>query len=316
MRLSQRAFGRRGTRPAAALFATGLILLSVLLASPAAAAGQVSQQRFASETLQRDYPYTLYLPEGYAVSHQAYPVIYLLHGSFGSETDWVQGGRLRQTADRLIRLGVIPPVVIVMPGAESWWIDGHNEAARTAFFEDLVPHIEESWHVVPEREWRGVAGLSAGGFGALNFALERPEMFAAVAAFSPASYHPLPPDNSSAWRHPSFQRDGSFDAELWERSNYTAHLDDYLAQELTVPVYLTAGDRDRLNAVHHARLVQHALEPRQPGDVRLDVLPGGHTWRVWRASLPRGLSFMARHLQAPVPLESDDAPVPAPAPDR
>ncbi|GHE21822.1 alpha/beta hydrolase [Halomonas urumqiensis] len=281
-------------------------------ASSAHAAGQVSHQSFPSQVLERDYPYTLYLPEGYAVSNQAYPVIYLLHGSFGSETDWVDSGLLRRTADRMIRLGVIPPVVIVMPGSESWWIDGYNESARTAFMDELIPHIEDSWHVVPEREWRGVAGLSAGGFGALNFAFEFPERFAAVAAFSPASYHPLPPEQSSAWRHPAFQRNGEFDPTLWEQTNYTAHLDAYLAGDTMVPVYLTAGGRDHLNAVHHARLLQSALLPHQPANVRLDVLPGGHTWRVWRASLPRGLSFMSRHLREPVPFEGDDAQVVAP----
>ncbi|MFW6346154.1 MAG: alpha/beta hydrolase [Halomonas sp.] len=295
-----------------AMLWSGVTALALLLGTSSASAGQVSQHSFVSPTLEREYRYSLYLPEGYAVSNQAYPVLYLLHGSFGSETDWVRSGRLRRTADRLIERGDIPPLVIVMPGSESWWIDGHNGAERSAFFDDLIPHIEQTWHVVPERDWRGVAGLSAGGFGALNFALERPELFAAVAAFSPASYHPLPPQNSSAWRHPAFQRDGAFDTELWERTNYRAHLDDYLAQSTTVPVYLTAGDRDRLNAVHHARLIENALRPRQPGDVRLDVLPGGHTWRVWRASLPRGLSFLARHLEGPVPIETDDAEVEEP----
>ncbi len=291
---------------------TTLLLLGLLSAATASAAGQVSEQRFHSEHLGRDYPYTLYLPEGYAVSNLAYPVVYLLHGSFGSESDWARKGGLRRTVDRLIRLGVIPPVVIVMPGSQSWWIDGHNEPARSAFLQDLVPHIETNWHVVPEREWRGVAGLSAGGFGAVNLALSYPAFFGAAAAFSPASYHPLPPDNSSAWRHPAFVRNGEFDTALWKRTNYTAHLDGYLSQELVVPLYLSAGDRDRLNAVHHARLLKRALEPHQLGQVHLDVLPGGHTWRVWRASLPRGLDFMFRHLKEPLPIEREDARIELP----
>ncbi|HSP58649.1 MAG TPA: alpha/beta hydrolase-fold protein [Halomonas sp.] len=271
------------------------------------AAGQVSEHVFFSETLGRDYPYTLYLPEGYAVSHQAFPVVYLLHGSFGSETDWVRGGRLRQTVDRLIRLGVIPPLLIVMPGSQSWWIDGVNEQARTAFLDDLIPHIEDSWHVVAKREWRGVAGLSAGGFGAVNFALEHPERFGAAAAFSPAVYHPLPPADSSAWYHPAFERDGEFDQDLWEQRNYTAHLENYLAKDTVVPLYLTAGHVDRFNTEHHARLLKRSLESHQPGQVPMDVLPGGHTWRVWRASLPRGFDFMFRYLNGPVALESDAA---------
>lgn len=286
-----------------------LLLLGLAWGTTTLAAGQVSEHSFRSDNLGRDYPYTLYLPEGYAVSNQAYPVIYLLHGSFGDEHDWTQRGRLRRTVDRLIRLGVIPPLVVVMPGSQSWWIDGHNEAARSAFLQELMPHIEKNWHVVPEREWRGVAGLSAGGFGAVNFALSHPGLFGAAAAFSPASYHPLPPDNSSAWRHPAFIDDGEFDTALWERTNYPAHLEGYLSQERVVPLYLSAGGRDRLNAVHHAQLLKRALEPYQLGQVHLDVLPGGHTWRVWRASLPRGLDFMFRHLRGPLPIDSENAQV-------
>ncbi|AMC99402.1 alpha/beta hydrolase [Halomonas chromatireducens] len=281
------------------------LVFGLLLGTTPALAGEVTHHRFHSTVLERDYAYTLYLPPGYRESNLAYPVLYLLHGSFGSESDWVERGALKETADRLIRQGVIPPVVIVMPGSESWWIDGYNQAARTSFFEDLVPRVEASWQVVPQREWRGVAGLSAGGYGSLNFALERPELFGAAAALSPASYHPLPPANSSANRHPAFLDDnGQFDTELWQRRNYTAYLDRYLERGIVVPIYLSAGNRDVYNAEHHARLVHQALKHHQPDLVPLNVLGGGHTWRVWRASLPSALEWMFQFLQGPVPLET------------
>ncbi|SDK37106.1 alpha/beta hydrolase [Billgrantia gudaonensis] len=278
-------------------------MLVLLFCSPLLA-GQISHHRFASAVLGRDYPYTLYLPDGYRSAQQAYPAIYLLHGSFGDASDWVERGGLERTADRLIREGVIPPAVIVMPGSRSWWIDGYNEPARRAFFDDLIPHVEATWQVVPERAWRGVAGLSAGGYGSVNFALERPERFAAAAALSPASYHPLPPDDSSAWRHPAFlDAAGEFDVALWKARNYTAHLDAYLAGELVVPLYLSAGDRDVFNALHHTRLIYQALEPNQPYRITLETFSGGHTWRVWRASLPGALTWMFGFLEGPVPLE-------------
>ena len=271
----------------------------------AAQAGEVTFHRFSSDILGRDYPYALYLPDSYRDSNLAYPVLYLLHGSFGRERDWVENGHLKQTADRMIRDGLIPPVVIVMPGSQSWWIDGYNEAARSAFFDELMPYVEETWQVVPLREWRAVAGLSAGGYGALNFALERPELFATAAALSPASYHPLPPRNSSAWRHPAFlDATGSFDEALWQQRNYTAHLDSYVERGEVVPIYLSAGNRDVYNAEHHARLVRQALAPHQPDHIAMEVLRGGHTWRVWRTSLPSALAWMARFLLGPVPLET------------
>jgi len=281
-----------------------VITFLLLLLTWPALAGQVSHHQFPSATLGRDYPYTLYLPDGYHDAGLDYPVIYLLHGSFGSDRDWVGRGALKRIADRMIRQGRIPPAVIVMPGSRSWWVDGHNEQARSAFFEELLPHVEGLWRVVPKREWRGIAGLSAGGFGTVNFMLERPELFAAAAALSPASYYPLPPADSTARRHPAFlTADNRFDADLWRRLNYPAHLEHYLAQERVVPLYLSAGSRDAYDAVTHARRLQAALQPHQPGEVRLEVFPGGHTWRVWRASLEPALAFMFRYLKPPLPAE-------------
>lgn len=288
-----------------AFMRTLVALLAALWYGPTLQAGEVTYHHFASEVLGRDYHYTLYVPDGYHEANQAYPILYLLHGSFGSERDWVERGGIEQTADRMIRDGIIPPMVIVMPGSESWWIDGHNEAARSAFLDELMPYVEETWRVVPQREWRAIAGLSAGGYGTLNFVLERPDLFAAAAALSPASYHPLPPRNSSAWRHPAFlDPKGEFDEALWQRHNYTAHLDNYLEREVVVPLYLSAGNRDAYNAEHHARLVRQALAPHQPDLVAMEVLSGGHTWRVWRASLPNALAWMGRFLQGPVPFET------------
>lgn len=283
-------------------------------------ASEVEHHQFFSPTLGYDYPYTIYLPENYDAQATApFPVIYMLHGSFGTDRDWVSRGNLQQVADRLINAGHIPPAVYVMPGSRSWWVDGHNEPARSAFFDDLMPHIEATYHVGQERHLRGVAGLSAGGYGALNFALERPELFAAVAALSPASYAPLPPRNSSAWRHPAFiNEQGQFDRALWESLNYTAHLEEYRfrvtprgteeqADTPHVPLYISAGRRDVYDAEFHARLLRQAMERIQPDDVRLDLYPGGHTWQVWRASLPAALNFMFQHVGHGHRLESAES---------
>ncbi len=287
------------------------VVMSTFLLSAPALAGEVSRHAFPSPVLGDNYPYTLYLPDGYQVdAAEPYPVVYMLHGSFGNEHDWVSRGQLARTVDRLIDAGHLPPAVFVMPGSRSWWVDGYNEPARRAFFDDLMPHIETTYRVGTTRAKRGVAGLSAGGYGALNFALERPDLFAAVAALSPASYVPAPPRNSSAHRHPAFlDAQGEFDQALWQRLNYPAHLEDYRlavapgannepSATPPVPLYISAGRRDEFDAEYHARQLRQAIERIQPGQVRLDLYPGGHTWRVWRASLPAALTFLFQYVGA------------------
>ncbi|MGQ7844033.1 alpha/beta hydrolase [Granulosicoccus sp. 3-233] len=264
-------------------------------------AGEITAHRFDSATLDRDYAYTIYLPDGYDDDDLHYPVLYLLHGSGGDENTWAVNGRVHQTLDNLIDAGDIPPMVVVMPGSLSWWVDGHNENARTAFFDDLLPHIEQTWAVIAERKGRLVAGLSAGGYGAVNFSLERPDLFAAASALSPAVYVPLPPMNSSAHRVATYQGDdGQFDPDLWEKLNYTNYLEAYRQQDRVVPMYINSGDHDVFNIAYHGAVLFNTLLEHQPGQVEFRVMDGDHEWHVWIKGLRDSLPFMARYISRPI----------------
>lgn len=259
-------------------------------------AGQVSVVSFDSDTLGKPYPYSIYIPESPLAEGHSYPVVYLLHGSFGSATDWLEQGNLEATTDALIATGAIPPTVVVMPGSESWWLDGHNEAAATAFLNDLIPHIEATYPVSRERGGRFVGGLSAGGYGATRFALMRPDLFAAAAALSPATYLPLPPLNSSAHRHPAFiDASGNFDETLWRDRNYTHYWDAYRESSFTVAFYINSGDHDEYAIAFHAAVLFETLRQHQPDAVELRIVDGAHTWDVWRATLPDALHFLLSH---------------------
>lgn len=276
------------------------IVLTIILSAVTATArcGEVDTATFDSKTLGKPYPYSIYIPVEAPAKGTSYPVVYLLHGSFGSATDWLEQGALKATADALIRDGIIPPTVVVMPGSRSWWLDGHNEAAATAFLSDLIPHIESTYPVSQERSGRFVAGLSAGGYGATRFALMHPERFAAAAALSPATYVPLPPANSSAYRHPAFlDGAGHFDQELWQRNNYTAYWDDYRESGMTVAFYINSGDHDEFAIAYHAALLYETLRQHQPEDVELRIVDGAHNWEVWRSTLPDTLTFLLSHYQ-------------------
>ncbi|MDF1873046.1 alpha/beta hydrolase-fold protein [Vannielia sp.] len=263
-------------------------------------AGEIATYSFASETLEREYAYTVYLPDGYDESGLSYPHMYLLHGSGGDETNWVIKGQAKRVLDEAIADGTIPPAVVIMPGSLSWWVDGYNEPAETAFFDDLIPHIEATWRVIPEREGRVVGGLSAGGYGTVNFVLEHPDMFAAGAAMSPASYLPQPPESSSANRHATYlDAEGNYDPEKWTELNYTAYLDDYLAGDIVVPLYINSGDHDVFDIAYHGAVLYQKLREHQPTDVEYRVVDGDHEWRVWAETLPEALEYVFSHTVLP-----------------
>ena len=152
----------------------------------AAYAGEIRAESLPSKALGRAMPYEIYLPDGYESGRQHYPVLYLLHGAGGDERSWSERGHIREKADQLIASGAIPPAIIVMPGCPAcWWVDGAKDKAETAFWSDLVPTIEMRYRTIETRGGRLIAGLSAGGYGAVRFALRYPDRIAAGAALSP-----------------------------------------------------------------------------------------------------------------------------------
>lgn len=265
-----------------------------------AQAGEVFLQRFQSATLGRDYAYTVYLPDAYRGSALKFPVLYLLHGAGGNENEWLHLGGVRETLDALIARKRIQPLIVVMPGhAQAWWIDGARDKGETALLKEVLPHAEGHYRVDAVRANRLVAGLSAGGYGALNLALKHPQLFAAAAILSPAIYDPLPPAHSAAMRNHPFQRDGQFDPALWQAQLYTRHIDRYKAGQLIVPLYISAGDHDTFGIALQSAMLHERLRLHQPGQVELRILDGDHEWALWRESLGEALQFMSARVAGP-----------------
>ncbi|MEM6817705.1 MAG: alpha/beta hydrolase-fold protein [Pseudomonadota bacterium] len=265
-----------------------------LLAIHSAIAGEVTVDVFPSKTLGRDYESIIYVPDGYdSDADETYPVVYLLHGSFLSAEMWTEGLSIGARLDAMITDGKIPPVIAVMPTSESWWMDGLNEKAETAFFGELIPRIENGWAASPEREDRFVAGISAGGFGTIGYTMKHPDMFAAGAALSPASYEDLPPANSSAYEHPSFlDASGEFDEALWRSVNYPAFIDAYMKQDQVVSLYINSGDHDALDIAYHATVLYQRLRVHQPENTELRIVDGDHEFEVWDKTLDDALEFL------------------------
>ena len=136
---------------------------------------------FHSQALQREMAYCLLLPTDYETSKRSYPVLYLLHGLWGSENDWLA---LTNVAEQVKGL----PLIVVMPQADdSWYVNAATrpEAKYEDYvFGDLVQEIESRYRAEKDRDGRFVAGLSMGGYGALKEGLKQPQRFAVVGAFS------------------------------------------------------------------------------------------------------------------------------------
>jgi S-formylglutathione hydrolase FrmB len=117
-----------------------------------------------------------------------YPVLYLLHGGAGGNSaQWTTGGgAVEQITNN-------KPLITVMPdgGKVGWytnWVDQSQGAQNWADFHlnQLIPWIDANLRTVASKSGRAIAGLSMGGFGAVRYAQDRPDLFAYVASFSGA----------------------------------------------------------------------------------------------------------------------------------
>jgi enterochelin esterase-like enzyme len=283
-----------------ALIVCAMLVLVLILGRPADA-GELLHQAMPSGALQRELPYLIYLPDDYTSGNRRYPVLYLLHGAGGDESIWVERGTIKERADRLIASGAIPPAIIVMPGCPgAWWVDGAKDKAETAFWSELVPFIDKTYRTIDSRLARLVAGISAGGYGAVRYGLKYPDRLAAVAALSPAIYAVTPPVRSSARRDPAFLRpDGLFNQTLWTAENYPRLASRYFDQETRVPFYLVSADGDELGIAYETALLFKTISDQQPEQVELRIVDGKHDWSVWSTTLDDAMKYVFRFVPRP-----------------
>ncbi len=137
----------------------------------------------------------VYTPPGYS-KEQKYPVLYLLHGIGGDETEWQRFARPNVLLDNLIADKKAVPMIVVMPNGRAQKNDraeGNVFASAPAFaafekdlLKDVIPAIEARYSVQADREHRALAGLSMGGGQTLNFGLGHLDTFGWLGAFSAA----------------------------------------------------------------------------------------------------------------------------------
>jgi enterochelin esterase-like enzyme len=256
---------------------------------------QMLREVFRSQRLGRDAAYTLYLPDLPATMSEPALVLYLLHGPGGDEKSWTgEDPMLRGPLVNAMHNGTLRPSVLVMAtvGNNSWWIDGAVDAAASAFLEDVMPKVEARLSFPVTRERRALLGVSMGGYGALQFALSQPQRFCAAALISPTIYDPLPPPESAARRTPQFIRNGQFDEQRWQAANYPGRLAAYARAPQKVAIFISSGDRDQDGVVRAATQLHARLHVLQPDRTELLLMPGGHDWKTFDASLAPALGYI------------------------
>ncbi|MBB2900690.1 enterochelin esterase-like enzyme [Kineococcus radiotolerans] len=229
----------------------------------------------------------VYLPPGYAAHPgRRYPVVFLLPGSPGRSTDWFGAGDAARTLDVLIARGLLPPVVVVSPDQDAGGTDTEcldvpgGPRWETYLYSDLVPRVDALYRTVPRAASRVLAGMSAGGFCALDQGLRHRGTWGPVVALEPFG------DPGSSFRD-------ALGAEGFAAVSPSSYLPG-LTVPAPVPVFLgtgaEAGERPGVDAL------TAQLRAKGWPVLRRDVPGEGHTWVAAREDLPYGLVLAARYL--------------------
>lgn len=113
----------------------------------------------------------VYLPAGYSAwGTQTYKTVYLAHGIFGDETDWMIPGNAPNIMDHLIANGEIEATILVTmgnhfsPATKEGGLPAYDmKNAATNLVEAIIPYMEAHYKVSTEPADRAYCGFSMGG---------------------------------------------------------------------------------------------------------------------------------------------------------
>jgi enterochelin esterase-like enzyme len=257
-----------------------------------------------SKLLKTKVNYSVYLPDGFETSNQTYPIVYLLNGLNGNETDWIKTGSLKETTDKLIKNNTIIPMVIIMPDGDDRLYMNKDDGTypyEDMFITELMPFVENTYRIKSEKKFRAISGLSMGGAGSLRLALKHHTIFGACAGFSLGI---------STDEEIINEPQGSYDYYFGRMSpssigkkgidRLTEAIKEYNIFTLvnakdtellkTVHIYFDCGDDDFLT-IGNSQLHIDLTKKRIPHEFRMRN--GKHNWEFWTESLPHGLEFIS-----------------------
>ena len=133
----------------------------------------------------------VYLPPSYArETTRRYPVIYFLHGYSVGAQAYVRMLGMPEVADVAMASGKIGEMIIVLPDSFTKYSGSMYSNSLTTgdweayVAEDLVAYVDSHYRTLSNRDGRGLAGHSMGGYGTMRVGMKQPAVFSALYAMS------------------------------------------------------------------------------------------------------------------------------------
>jgi enterochelin esterase-like enzyme len=229
----------------------------------------------------------VYLPSGYAQHpRRHYPVLYLLHGFPGRPLAFLSTVRMGIINDVLTTRHRAQPLILVMPFGSTGtfndqeWVNGVATGNDWSTFvsRDLVRYVDTHYRTIATARGRALAGLSEGGYGAINIAVQHPREFSVVESWS--GY--VRPDKLHSIFGRNLQLLPANDPRLLVRKAASS------LRKVGTYFWFYSGSTDRFRT-QNAAFAHELAALGVPYKYRL--VYGGHNWAIWRSNA--ALAYLA-----------------------
>jgi S-formylglutathione hydrolase FrmB len=248
--------------------------------------GRFERERIDSQVLRdnplgdpHERPLWVYLPPGYEDDQERrYPSVYMIQGLTGQVDMWWNRTPFRpnfpELIDALFSTQETPPAIVVMVDAftalgGSQFVNSPGTGRYLDYLcDEVVPFVDERYHTLADRDHRGLAGKSSGGYGAMVVPMLRPDTFGALASHAGDALFEVCylPDVRVAARALRDHYDGSFE-RFWE---------DFRSR----PAFSKETDHELLNV--YCMAACYSAEPDGSVTLPFDATTGRLRDEVWQ----------------------------------
>jgi S-formylglutathione hydrolase FrmB len=213
------------------------------------------------------------------------PVLYLLHGYSGDETNWLgKKTNLPEIADE-------KGIIIVCPdGKNSWYLDSplkKDNQYETFISYEMIEYVDNTYSTIPDRNHRAITGLSMGGHGALYNAFKHKDVFGAVGSMSGAI------DVNAGGKNYELNtllQSGANGKTDWGDYSVIAQVNNLQNNDLAISFDCGIDDFCFFyNEALHKALVEKKI------DHDYTVRPGVHSWKYWINSIDFHILFFCNY---------------------
>ena len=240
-------------------------------------------------------------PKTFYGAKKKYPVLWLLHGTFGDYTDWLRKTNIELYAEE-------KNLIVVMPSAQNtdyanWPRFGTGYNMFDFLTDELMPLVYGWFPASDAREDNFIAGLSMGGRGAIMYAYAYPEKFAAVYSMScvPQDIRPAAEDAYSDTPAPNpwvaldrerakarLDNAGGLEGYLASPQNTWDKTAEVAKRAGNPKMYFSCGTADFVMYEHFKKFRAYAQEVGLDAEFT-EVEGYDHEWRFWEKEIQNAI---------------------------